>query len=745
MKQSDDIKWFEREIDRRARGHHAMGLGWVKRDRLLHALESFQRAIEVEPSYIDPYLEIGRIYLQLSRWNDLLALCQAWLQRFSPVSQIHKLLITACEALDSLDAAFGYYDLRRVDQRDSALAAEDILCCVTLRNEAPRLPYFLDYYRALGVNRFLMVDNGSTDGSREYLLAQPDVLLWESALPFDKANFGSSWFELLLRRYGIGHWTLTVDTDEFLVYRDSPAKSLRQLCREMEQQNLQAMTGQLLDMYSAGPVSAAQYRPGQDPLEVCPWFDRESYGRRYEMGGQYRNQRILFGGVRQRVFPASNDYLLSKVALLQYQSDVVLDGGQHLTNIPADRLLQNQMVLLHFKFFSSMPGYAAREAQREEHAMCAQQYKAYQRQFALDGELTLYDAAHSIRYEGIAQLEALGIIDPPVALPAPPVFPAIAPRTEHATERPFWSVMVTVYERSHNLRRVLDSVLAQAGDSTQIEVVCDGPDAGRQSRMQALVEEIGGSRVAFHASREHLGHPHIFNLAIARARGQWVHILHDDDWVEPGFYAALEREIALAPQSGAAFTQHRIVESSTTPATQWTSWLEANEPGVLPDWLQRINSECRTQFSAMTVKREAYEALGGFCEAAQSALDWEMWKRIAAHYPVIFVPETLVGIGRDASAETSRLIRSGEQVQHALATVEISARYLPPDRAQAYSQQAKETLARYAANLARRYLEKGDSEAALANLRAAAQCSASPRSQQRLRQVLLGRHDEFYG
>ncbi|MBK6510386.1 MAG: glycosyltransferase family 2 protein [Haliea sp.] len=327
-----------------------MGLGWINRGRPLHALESFQRAIDIDHTYINPYLEIGNLYFKLSRWQDLLGLCHLWLERFHPISQIHKMMITAYEALESLDAAFAYYDLNRADQRDADIADHDILCCVTCRNEHPRLPYFLEYYRSLGVDRFLMIDNGSTDGSAEYLLQQEDVLLWHSELPFKEANFGSSWFELLLRRYGVGHWCVTVDTDEFLVYRGAQEKKLRALCDEMDVRQLQAMTGQLLDMYSEGPVSEAEYRPGQDPLEVCAWFDRKSYHRRYEMGGQYHNQRLLFGGVRQRVFPARNDYLLSKVALLKYQPYVVLDGGQHLTNIPAQSLAHNQMVLLHFKF-----------------------------------------------------------------------------------------------------------------------------------------------------------------------------------------------------------------------------------------------------------------------------------------------------------------------------------------------------------------------------------------------------------
>ena len=46
---------------------------------------------------------------------------------------------------------------------------------VTVRNEIVRLPYFLDYYRRLGAGHFLVVDNGSDDGTHEYLADQPDV------------------------------------------------------------------------------------------------------------------------------------------------------------------------------------------------------------------------------------------------------------------------------------------------------------------------------------------------------------------------------------------------------------------------------------------------------------------------------------------------------------------------------------------------------------------------------------------
>ncbi len=67
--------------------------------------------------------------------------------------------------------------LRPVVTRTDSIRPRDLLVFVTQRNERPRLPHFLDYYRSLGVGHFLIVDNDSDDGSRDYLAAQPDVSL----------------------------------------------------------------------------------------------------------------------------------------------------------------------------------------------------------------------------------------------------------------------------------------------------------------------------------------------------------------------------------------------------------------------------------------------------------------------------------------------------------------------------------------------------------------------------------------
>ncbi|MDP2083648.1 MAG: glycosyltransferase family 2 protein, partial [Gemmobacter sp.] len=71
-------------------------------------------------------------------------------------------------------------DLTAVQDRTATIRQHDILLCCCLRNERVRLPFFVEYYRKLGINHFLFIDNGSDDGSREWLAEQADVSVWSA-------------------------------------------------------------------------------------------------------------------------------------------------------------------------------------------------------------------------------------------------------------------------------------------------------------------------------------------------------------------------------------------------------------------------------------------------------------------------------------------------------------------------------------------------------------------------------------
>ena len=140
-------------------------------------------------------------------------------------------------------------ELKQVVDQTRLIGPDDILLYCTQRNEKVRLPYFLDYYRKMGVGHFFFVDNGSADGSLEYLAEQPDVSVWTTRASYRRSRFGADWLNWLQMKHAHGHWTLTVDPDEFLVYPFCDTRPLRALTDWLDASSIKSFSAMLLDMY----------------------------------------------------------------------------------------------------------------------------------------------------------------------------------------------------------------------------------------------------------------------------------------------------------------------------------------------------------------------------------------------------------------------------------------------------------------------------------------------------------------
>src|SRR5262249_29871891 len=114
------------------------------------------------------------------------------------------------------------------------------------------------------------------------------------------------------------------------------------------------------------------------------------------------------------------------------------------------------------------------------------------------------------------------------------------------SHRPFWSVMIPTYNCAGDLRHTLASVLCQAPgpEEMQIEVV---DDASTMDYPEDVVRELGNGRVTFFRHAKSQRATRTFNTCVQRSRGHWVHILHGDDEVVPGFYAAYRQLIEATP------------------------------------------------------------------------------------------------------------------------------------------------------------------------------------------------------
>jgi glycosyltransferase involved in cell wall biosynthesis len=284
--------------------------------------------------------------------------------------------------------------------------------------------------------------------------------------------------------------------------------------------------------------------------------------------------------------------------------------------------------------------------------------------------------------------------------------------------------MIPVYNRTTYLERTLRGVLSQdpGPEEMQIEVV---DDASTEGDVEALVRRVGGERVKFSRHPCNLGLAGAWNSCIEESVGEWVHILHSDDIVFPGFYARLRAGLEKMNDVGAAFCRHMCVDEDERQLS--VSELESSTPVILPAFIEKIGARQRIVCASIVVKRSVYENLGGFRKDLSVYLDWEMWIRIAAQYPFWYEPATLAAYRLHSRSVTHDVITSGEATADVRRFVAISYRSLPPDRAEDISRRLREMVAihafEYALTCGARLALPGAVKHAWHGLR----CSHSPR------------------
>lgn len=253
--------------------------------------------------------------------------------------------------------------------------------------------------------------------------------------------------------------------------------------------------------------------------------------------------------------------------------------------------------------------------------------------------------------------------------------------------------MIPTYNCAGFLAETLRSVLAQdpGPGQMQIEVVDDASDRDDPA---SVVANIGRGRVAFHRQPRNVGHISNFDTCLQRSRGELVHLLHGDDCVRPGFYAALQRGFDAVPGLGAAFCRPSYVDSSGKLLSMAPA--EAEASGVLVDAIPRLALEQRIMTPSIAVRRTVYEQLGGFDQRLVCSEDWEMWVRIAARFPVWYEPESLALYRMHDNSNTGRHVRSAEDMAFTRVAIDIFQDYLPADQKAQIIAQARATYARTA-------------------------------------------------
>ena len=262
-----------------------------------------------------------------------------------------------------------------------------------------------------------------------------------------------------------------------------------------------------------------------------------------------------------------------------------------------------------------------------------------------------------------------------------------------AAHLPRISVVIPVYKPNMEyLEATIRSVVDSGVASEAVEIVMVD-STGDRSVLDSVVRRYPFIR---HHRNENVGIARNWNRCIEVASCDWVHILHADDLVLPGYYDELLR--AEAQTDISVFVSRFFIIDELGNVTS-VSHLEQKKPGFLDGAPRRIVARNTIQCPSIAVRRDVYRSVGGFNSDLRYVLDWEMWFRISLRYPMWYVPKPLACFRMHSMSETPRAKASGESARDMIKGVRIVSAYAP-----SYGREARQYGAQHILNTAVEFL-----------------------------------------
>jgi glycosyltransferase involved in cell wall biosynthesis len=95
---------------------------------------------------------------------------------------------------------------------------------------------------------------------------------------------------------------------------------------------------------------------------------------------------------------------------------------------------------------------------------------------------------------------------------------------------PHISICIPAYKRPDKIRRLLRSVKEQVFKNYEVIISDDSPD----DSVKNVVREFADLPIIYYKNEKALGTPANWNFSIGKANGEWIKLMHDDDWFVDG-------------------------------------------------------------------------------------------------------------------------------------------------------------------------------------------------------------------
>lgn len=233
-----------------------------------------------------------------------------------------------------------------------------VICLV--KDEIYRMKEFFRHYRELGAAGFVLIDNGSTDGTLEYLMEQEDAEILYNTIQFNSIR-KTAWINKAVSYIGIHRWYVVVDSDEFLAYPEMEEYRLPEYVDRLKKKGITSIKTLMLEMYPDGSFFDTRRRP-ENFMEEYVYYD-------------------LDGRMHERVFGIGDGALRSKISLLYYDGTRFATGAHDFYPFTEYRTCRWGGVVKHYKFLSNEEEKIKKIVESGVYANNSSLYRKYQKAF----------------------------------------------------------------------------------------------------------------------------------------------------------------------------------------------------------------------------------------------------------------------------------------------------------------------------------------------------------------------------
>lgn len=259
-------------------------------------------------------------------------------------------------------------------KKHDSQAEIQVLCL--LKDGMFYLPSFLEYYRELGIKHFIFLDNGSQDGTVDYLSKQHDVSLYKNEL--DYKIYWHKFKKYLFHHHGKGKWNLLVDIDEFFDFPFSNIMSLDGFISYLNENEYTAVVSQMLDLFPDEDLLSKDR--SLNFLDSHKYYsidgiEKKSYNDIIQNKNVVNNFDIYFhlNGWRKKMFDVE-DVMLTKHPLLK-EDGVLFYAHDHF--VYNANLADISCLIRHYKFHLNFSSYVEDAVKKGYHYNQSAEYKKY--------------------------------------------------------------------------------------------------------------------------------------------------------------------------------------------------------------------------------------------------------------------------------------------------------------------------------------------------------------------------------